>query len=62
MVNLREVIPLMPLLPTLLSHKFIIKIGPVDVQPLYGKLIDVHRVVSNYLIELDVVVVPWVLI
>jgi len=62
MIELWEVIPLVPLLSISRRNEFVIEIGPVDIKPLYGKLINAHRVLLADLKQLDVVIVTGVLI
>jgi hypothetical protein len=61
-IQLGEVISLMPLLPIRRRDKFVIKIGPINIKPLYRKLINAHVASLAYLVQLNVVVVTGVLV
>ncbi len=62
MIKLWKIISLMPLFTILRGNKLVIQIGPVDIEPLDGKLINAHIALLADLIQLDVVVVTGVLI
>ena len=62
MIKLRKIVSLMPLFTILRGNKFVVKIRPVDIEPLDGKLINAHIALLADLIQLDVVVVTGVLI